>query len=212
MVHFNDSLSRAVVAERRFGRAGSPWEFNLRDVLRWCELAEASVEPSLLSSAADASAVADSAVSAAVLATFPVVYMHRMRTADDRAQTMALFAEHFGVGAAALSAPAVVASVDVVQIGVARLLRAPSSVAHDSAVHAQLLLLREQLPAMEAAAAALSQGWMAVLVGPAASGKTTLARALASLAGAKLHEVRLPRACCVLRSVPCQASGACAGM
>ncbi len=30
---------------RTFGAAGGPWEFNLRDLLRWCQLAEAAVPP-----------------------------------------------------------------------------------------------------------------------------------------------------------------------
>jgi midasin len=187
MVSFNDALSHAVVTERRFGRVGAPWEFNLRDVLRWCELAELAVFR-----AAD-TPFADDAVTAAVLATFPAVYMHRMRTPEDRAATQALFAEHFPADhARLLSTPAVCTSPDAVHIGVARLPRLTASAALQPAV-SQPLLLREQLPAMEAAAAALSIGWMVALVGPAACGKTALARSLARLAGANLREVRRVR-------------------
>jgi midasin len=186
MVSFNDALSRAVVNERRFGRVGAPWEFNLRDVLRWCELAELVV----FGSAASGTPTEDDAVTAAVLATFPAVYMHRMRTPEDRAATQALFVEHFPAEHASLpSMPAVCTSLDAVHIGVARLPRSTASAALHPAV-SQPLLLREQLPAMEAAAAALSMGWMVALVGPAACGKTALARSLARLAGANLREVR----------------------
>ena len=191
MVRFNHALSRAVVSERRFGRAGAPWEFNLRDVLRWCELAEASVE--LPAAGGAASAAEETAIAASVFATFPVIYLHRMRTGDDRAHTHALFAAHFPSAAAPSPSPAVVTSPDAVRVGVARLQRASGAPVQTGAATAQLLLLREQLPALEAATAALSQGWMAVLVGPAASGKTALARSLASLAGARLHEVRCER-------------------
>jgi len=181
MVRFNEAVSRSVVTERRFGRTGAPWEFNLRDVLRWCELTM---------TAAGFSMSAQS-INAAVLATFPVVYLHRMRTDEDRAQMKALFAQHFPSWNAegSLPPPAVVTSADGVRIGVARLQRA-SSGAIDAVATAEPLLLREQLPALEAAAAALAQGWMAVLAGPAASGKTMLARSLASFAGARLKEVR----------------------
>jgi midasin len=184
MVHFNESLARAVVSDRTFGRDGAPWEFNLRDVLRWCELAEAALEPSRAGTPDDVAAV-----SAAVVATFPVVYLHRMRTAEDRAHTTALFAKHFGLDSFASAPPVVVPGKDATRLGVA-LLRRGDAATRDTMSSHPMLLLREQLPPMEAAAAALARGWMAVLVGPAASGKTVLARSLALLAGAQLHEVR----------------------
>ena len=183
MVHFNDDLSRAVVTDRSFGRVGAPWEFNLRDVLRWCELAEAALE--LPGAAAEDVA----AVTAAVVATFPVVYLHRMRTAEDRAHTAALFAKHFGLGSFVHAPPVVVPGTDATRLGVA-LVRRGDGATLDTMSSQPMLLLREQLPPMEAAAAALARGWMAVLVGPAASGKTFLSRSLALLAGARLHEVR----------------------
>lgn len=31
--------------ERRWGQRGSPWEFNLRDMFRWCELMQADQSP-----------------------------------------------------------------------------------------------------------------------------------------------------------------------
>jgi midasin len=35
MIAFNSEL-QAAVQQRAFGATGGPWEFNLRDVLRWC--------------------------------------------------------------------------------------------------------------------------------------------------------------------------------
>jgi midasin len=183
MVHFNDSLSCAVVSDRTFGRVGAPWEFNLRDVLRWCELAEAALE------LPGATATVDGAISAAVVATFPIVYLHRMRTAEDRAHAAALFGEHFSLGSFAHVPPVVVPGIDATRVGVA-LLRHGGTSTCDTTSSTPMLLLHDQLPPTEAAAAALARGWMAILVGPAASGKTVLARSLALLAGARLHEVR----------------------
>ncbi len=191
MVAFNESLARAVVAERRFGRAGAPWEFNLRDVLRWSELAEAAVAPSL-----DLDAHEDAAVGAAVRALFPVVYLHRFRSADDRSAAASLFAQHFPGGEPAWPAaqPAVRLTPEAVHIGRARLARAAQRGASPPPPPAvpDLRLLHSQLPALEASAAALAQGWMVALVAPSAAGKTSVARMLAGLAGAPLHEVRAP--------------------
>ena len=38
MVRFNCRMHRDSMVEGRFARVGSPWEFNLRDIFRWCDL------------------------------------------------------------------------------------------------------------------------------------------------------------------------------
>ena len=38
MVKFTRQLQSDIVDRRLYGNAGSPWEFNLRDIFRWCEL------------------------------------------------------------------------------------------------------------------------------------------------------------------------------
>jgi len=60
-------------------------------------------------------------------------------------------------------------------------------------VHAaeSLGLLRGQVGALEAAAHCAAQGWMTIVVGPAASGKTSLVQSLAALAGRQLRQVAL---------------------
>lgn len=42
MVSFLDTLHRQANVERAFCAAGGPWEFNLRDLLRWCQLAQSA--------------------------------------------------------------------------------------------------------------------------------------------------------------------------
>lgn len=43
MVAFLADLHHAANVTCSFGAAGGPWEFNLRDLLRWCQLAESAV-------------------------------------------------------------------------------------------------------------------------------------------------------------------------
>jgi midasin (ATPase involved in ribosome maturation) len=38
MIQFNEELYRDTMVLCKYGRKGSPWEFNLRDILRWCQL------------------------------------------------------------------------------------------------------------------------------------------------------------------------------
>ena len=40
MIGFARALQREVVTCRKFGSRGAPWDFNLRDLFRWCELIE----------------------------------------------------------------------------------------------------------------------------------------------------------------------------
>lgn len=47
MVAFLADLHHAANVARSFGAAGGPWEFNLRDLLRWCQLAEGAVPAGL---------------------------------------------------------------------------------------------------------------------------------------------------------------------
>ncbi|KAF5026068.1 hypothetical protein F66182_1860 [Fusarium sp. NRRL 66182] len=42
LIHFVSQLEHKLAAEKSFGTQGSPWEFNLRDVLRWLKLLDSS--------------------------------------------------------------------------------------------------------------------------------------------------------------------------
>ena len=43
MVSFLKALHDGANIQRSFASAGGPWEFNLRDLLRWCQLAEGTL-------------------------------------------------------------------------------------------------------------------------------------------------------------------------
>lgn len=59
-----------VCVERRWGQRGSPWEFNLRDMFRWCELMQADQSPGFYNPGQHVA----------------LVYADRMRTEADKAQ------------------------------------------------------------------------------------------------------------------------------
>lgn len=110
MVQFNERLSDAVTAKRLFGRSGAPWEFNLRDILRWSQLA-ASVAGWPAHPAGGGPAVGPEQAAAVAAATFPAVYAHRLRSREDRLAAWGLFAEAFP-GAAPRPVPAVEVSAE----------------------------------------------------------------------------------------------------
>lgn len=51
----------------------------------------------------------------------------------------------------------------------------------------ELLVLREQLPALSSLARCVDQGWLSIVVGSSGTGKTSVVRTLAQLCGRKLH-------------------------
>jgi len=63
-------LVQEVCVERRWGQKGSPWEFNLRDMFRWCQLMQNDQSPGFFNPGQHVA----------------LVYADRMRTEDDKAQ------------------------------------------------------------------------------------------------------------------------------
>ncbi|KAG1662050.1 hypothetical protein FOA52_005297, partial [Chlamydomonas sp. UWO 241] len=260
MVSLLGDMESAATAGGTFAQAGGPWEFNLRDLLRWCSLATSAAAapggdgsmPSVSGGGDamdvnDASAAADvataaaaaaashsggavasaAAVETAVLHYARMLFHQRFRTPGDRVAFEVLLARAWArsgdgellpatnsgastsgssIGCvtwdvAAHAHPSVVVSSHVVVVGRAVLRRAcgppPASQAALATSSApsrpppELTLVPWQLPLLESAAAAVSHGWMVLLVGGPASGKTSLARTLAALTGRALCEVPL---------------------
>jgi midasin len=75
MIAFNARLHLDIMSKGLYGRRGSPWEFNLRDVFRWCDLLRSS------GNTAEAGEFVD------------LVYLARMRTPEDRKKIKEVFQE-----------------------------------------------------------------------------------------------------------------------
>lgn len=88
MVSFLKALHEGANTQRSFASAGGPWEFNLRDLLRWCDLAEAAVP------AHDSSA--GLAIEAAVEHFSQMLFFERLRTPQDRQHLLQLYQECWG--------------------------------------------------------------------------------------------------------------------
>lgn len=189
---------------RIFAGAGGPWEFNLRDLLRWCELAESAVPPRQQ----QAEQVGEgAALDAAVQHYASLLFLQRLRTAADRQHAAAAFAAAWeaaqnGWLGTQSSCPELHITPAALKVGWACLPRASSYAAAaggcaaalssgSSTVVSQLALLPSQLPVLESLAECAARGWMCLLVGPAAGGKTAAVRSLAALAGQPLLELSL---------------------
>ncbi|KAJ1981391.1 AAA ATPase midasin, partial [Dimargaris xerosporica] len=176
MLAFNDRMHQETMVLRQLGQSGYPWEFNVRDVFRWLELVTAAQNQGLPGLPED---------------FLPMLYMQRFRTQADRARVMQLVPAYFSATASTETkyCPRWSITPTLVQVGIAQLTRETGTVQNSVAAWSQTLrLLRGLLPALEATMACVQHGWMPILVGTAATGKTSLVRLLAQLTGHTLLE------------------------
>lgn len=166
MIRFVSALDYETSIRKSFGAHGSPWEFNLRDSLRWLELLAS--EDELLASA-QASDFLD------------IIITQRFRSAIDREHIAQLFASAFG----ALPQPHSLyhnLTSAICQVGLAMLDRNP-------------LLQPSRFPAMdvvprlaeiESLLICVKQNLPCILVGPSGSGKSSLLDHVAASVGKEL--------------------------
>jgi midasin len=166
IINFVSQLEQEVVHKRRFGSQGGPWEFNLRDILRWLQLLTSSAP--LLSPATPSDFL-------------NLIFRQRFRSPQDRQEIDIIFATVFGSNVPFrhffhnLSSAAY-------QVGLAYMQR-------------DTLLQRlpfpaieptNHLPEIESVMICIQQNLPCILVGPSGSGKTTLLQHVAAASGKPL--------------------------
>ncbi|KAF9220907.1 hypothetical protein BS17DRAFT_290054 [Gyrodon lividus] len=172
MITFNTRLNHEVAHKRSFGREGSPWEFNLRDITRWGELLGAST------------------ISNHPRHFLRIVYLSRFRNPQDRAHAQAIFNEVFSTqDSPTAHVPYPVISSSHLQIGYYSTTRHNVTLPHKPSD-----ILQIHLTAIEAVGVCLSRSWLVVVTGHRDSGKTNLIRTIADLSGHHLDEVPISSA------------------
>ncbi|XP_029902559.1 midasin isoform X2 [Myripristis murdjan] len=169
MVEFNNRLAQEVSVERRWGQRGSPWEFNLRDMFRWCQLMQADQSPGFFNPGQHVA----------------LVYADRMRTEADKAQVLSVFRKVFGEDFEPYTGSRQFHITPLnLQVGFSVLQRSGGA---PVALDPPLSITHQALRPLESLMKCVEMGWMSVLVGPTASGKTSLVRLLALLTGHRLR-------------------------
>ena len=162
LIRFVAELDNQVAARRVFGNLGAPWEFNLRDTLRWLQL----LARDFSGSARD---------------FLDTIFLQRFRTEGDRARLRDLFETQYGTHEARINRFHNL-SVEALQVGLGLLLRNPMTTRPEAISTIRV----HQLGPMEALLISVTQNWPVILVGQPGSGKTSMINQLASFVGARL--------------------------
>ncbi|KAI1282275.1 hypothetical protein F5Y07DRAFT_234953 [Xylaria sp. FL0933] len=166
MIKFISNLETRVLAERAFGSQGSPWEFNLRDTLRWLHLLTSS-DPLLSTGTVDS--------------FLNIAIRQRFRSDKDRSEVNKLYAEAFGSPPETRQLYQSI-SASAFQVGLAYMLRdkllKPS---RPLGIHTPT-----RLQELESLLICVKQNLPCILVGPSGCGKSALLQQIAAQAGKSL--------------------------
>nr|XP_056712126.1 midasin [Euleptes europaea] len=167
MVEFNNKINQEIMVEKKWGHKGSPWEFNLRDLFRWCHMMLLDQSPGTYDPGQH----------------MFLIYGERMRTEADRKKVVSVFKDIFGQNANPYMGTRQfhITRYDV-QVGFSSLPRA----SYVQPPGRSLSLLHHSLQPLESIMKCVHMNWMVILVGPASAGKTSLVQLLAYLSGHKL--------------------------
>jgi midasin (ATPase involved in ribosome maturation) len=167
MIEYNARLNEEVAVRRSFGKEGAPWEFNLRDVIRWATLLD--VHGRVLHPAER---------------LWPI-YLSRFRTDADRQRASLLFDSVFGRSATDRTlAPHVTVTSTHLRIGSIWMLRKRPGHSYGSPP-----ILQAHATALETVALAVEHNWLAIITGHERTGKKTLVESLAHLMGNTLQSI-----------------------
>ncbi|KAF8672677.1 hypothetical protein HU200_049372 [Digitaria exilis] len=183
LIRFNNRLYMDTMVNRKYGQQGSPWEFNLRDIIRACEMVAGSP---------------DTSKDDCFLNT---VYLQRMRTLDDRHKVIELFEEVFERKPSIHQSKMLYVNPHCLVVGNASIGR--NNCQSYKVQNNQLNIFPGMLNSLEAAMHCIHQGWLCILVGQNSSGKTSLIRLLAQLSGNTLNELNLSSATDVSELLGC---------
>lgn len=211
IILFNKRMHEETMLNSKFAREGFPWEFNLRDVFRSCEIIEGLLFlflALLLFCFLFLFPISQESHSLVLQYCFifylgapkylgehsflNIVYIQRMRTEADRKEVLRIFKEVFEVTPFINPYPRVQLNSDNLVVGSVTIKRSHAQPHIASESH--LLILPEIRQSLEAAAQCVERQWLCILIGPSSSGKTSLIRLLANLTGNVVNEINLSSA------------------
>ena len=189
MIKFNRQIENDIESGE-YGQLGSPWEFNLRDLFRWCELI-------MKFHAYDNEKKCEEFKE--------TIYCHRFRSIQDRMVIRQRYQHLFGLKRCNDIFPQIHLTDEYIQLGNAKLHRSTSLLGnmHNLCFFDNTALMRSYLRPMETVALCIEKNWPCLLVGPAASGKSSILKVLSQSTNMHLEEVALTPASDVSELLGC---------
>lgn len=174
IVKFNCKVAHEVTEIQSWGHKGTPWEMNLRDIQRWCE---AIIEDQGNSKNVSPGKFVD------------MLYVNRMRTTDDKEKMIRTYDEIFCPEYPRSNInPQFNINDNDIFIGDVVLERQTERLFKNRrALESNLLVLRNQLPTLKSLAQSVKMNWLSILIGPTATGKSSIIQVLAELTGNELQ-------------------------
>ncbi|XP_065212438.1 midasin [Planococcus citri] len=170
MTNFNGRLSKECGV--KWGLRGAPWEMNLRDLMRWCQVMEKysknnGYDPGRFIS---------------------LIYADRMRTVEDKQQVLSIYESIFGERYPYLrtSLPFNVTPTEVTLGDVTLPRTRETEIAQIIDRNNSHLVLRNQLNTLRSLAICVEMNWFVILVGNSGSGKTSVVHVISQLCNKKL--------------------------
>ncbi|ODV63681.1 AAA family ATPase midasin [Ascoidea rubescens DSM 1968] len=167
IIKFIAEIEDQVIIKKQWGHDGSPWEFNLRDTLRWFELLNSKGISSCYNPED----------------FIKIVISQRFRQKKDRENVNRLFKKIFGH--LLYHSPYFILGEKFLQSGFSLIPRR-SKIQHFTNSH--ILSLGSNLEILESMIMSINNNWPLILTGPTNSGKTEIIRYLSCCVGSKLVE------------------------
>ena len=168
MITLTNRIQDEATTKHTIGRDGGPWEFNLRDILRWMSLMHTSTGLEIDNSPGT---------------HLDPIFLQRFRSMDDRRRVTSIFNDLFPECPVEIDIrPWPSITPECVQIGHALFPRPPSR-----PVRPRHHLLHGQLAALQAAGVCIQHGWLVIFTGPSGTGKTSLASLLSDIGGVHME-------------------------
>jgi midasin len=168
LISYIMTIQDEVNAGGAFGILGRPWEFNLRDAMRWLELVEDQHGLFKGRSAAD---------------YLRLVISQRLRSPVDREHLDQIFERE--IGNLPQNPPVYSFGLEIFEAGLAVAPRKTSIVSLQQSWNPPYL---QQSATMELLTMCVQKAWPCLLVGPSGSSKTSMIRSIASSVGVSLKE------------------------
>ncbi|CAG2161607.1 unnamed protein product [Oppiella nova] len=167
MVDFNNEVIDEIVIANKFGQRGSPWEFNLRELIRWSQLMTHNVME--LNDVKPENFV-------------KFLYIDKMRTTEDRHKMKDICDKYFP-NTLKSDTIEVVITDNYLQIGHSFLKRR-RTLGNEMTNY---MIFESQKECLQSLMKCIEMNWMSILIGESGVGKTSVVKLLSDLTGHKLR-------------------------